>query len=188
MESKECNLPGADGGKGAGGSHRLPFEDSLIAGLESVCSFFDNVYFAKSLGIISDQNFLYRHLNKGDWGSKLWFVTLLLSIRRCLRQLFRILRDRVNLKKECKSMANDEKGLVNDVLREKLSSLMQKSTLMIKSVLFELLQNVLYLIIVAVDVFKLKIPGKWRRVLEPVSNFVTVVRLFTVGSSSSLDV
>lgn len=164
------------------------FEDSLINGLESVCGFFDNVYLAKSLGIISEENFLYKHLNKGDWGSKLWFVTLVLSIRRCLRQLFRILRNRAKLKKELRSIDNNEKGLVNDVLKEKLSAMLQRSSLMIKAVMFELLQNILYLIIVAVDMFKIRLPRKWRRVLEPISNFVTVFRLVAFGASPSLDI
>ncbi|QLQ78678.1 hypothetical protein HG537_0B00280 [Torulaspora globosa] len=183
MTSKEDSFSKPD--NVATGGTQLPwFEDNLISGLESVCSFFDNVYFAKSLGIITEENFLYKHLNKGDWGSKLWFVTLVLSIRRCLRQLFRILQDRVKLKKELISMGKNEKGLVNDVLKEKLSAMLQKSSLMIKAIMFELLQNILYLIIVAVDVFKVRLPRKWRRVLEPISNFVTVLRLVAFGTSS----
>ncbi|QLL31165.1 hypothetical protein HG536_0B00260 [Torulaspora globosa] len=189
MTSKEYNSSSYKRDNISTGDSRLPwFEDSLITGLESVCSFFDNVYFAKSLGIITEQNVLYRHLNKGDWGSKLWFVTLVLSIRRCLRQLFRILQDRVKLKKELKSMGKSETGLVKDVLKEKLSTMLQKSSLMIKAIMFEVLQNTLYLIIVAVDVFKIRLPRRWRRVLEPISNFVTVLRLVAFGTSSSLDI
>lgn len=171
-----------------GGRPQLPFEDTLIAGLESLCSLFDNVYFAKSLGIISDQNFLYRHLNKGDWGSRLWFVTLLLSIRRCLSQLFRILQEKGRLRREFEILNSKENGLVNDVLKEKLSNLIQKSALMIRSLVFDLIQNVLYLVIVTVDVFKFKLPQKWRQILEPLSSFITFFRLFAVGPSTSLDV
>lgn len=170
-------------GKPTGGS-KTSFEDNLIAGLESVCSFFDNVYFAKSLGIIGENNFLYRRLNKGGWGSKLWFVTLLLSVRKCLRQIFQIVRDRIRLKTEIKGMDKNGRGLMNDVLKEKFLLMLQKSNAMMRETLLDLLQNSVYLMIVVIDVFKLNIPKRARQILEPLSNFVTIMRLFTMGYSS----
>lgn len=173
--------------KSSNGS-KTSFEDTLISGLETVCSFFDNVYFAKSLGIIGDNNFLYKHLNKGGWGSKLWFVTLLLSVRKCIRQLLQIAKKRSRLTTEIGVMDKDGKGLMSDVLREKISLMLQKSNILMRETLLDLLQNVVYLIIVVIDVFKLKVPKKGRQYLEPLSNFVTILRFFTMGFSTSVSV
>lgn len=171
----------SDGSKSA-------FEDTIIAGLESVCSFFDNVYFAKSLGIIGDNNILYKQLNKGGWGSKLWLVTLVLSLRRSLRQIVQIVKNRVRLETELKGLNKDGNGLMNDVLKEKIFSMLGKSSLLLKETLLDLFQNLGYLVIVVIDVFKFKISGRARQVLESLSTFVTIIRLFTIGFSTSVDV
>lgn len=169
------------------GKKRQSYEDRFIGILESVCSMFDNVYLARSLGIISDKNILYRYLNKGDWGSKLWFVTLILSARKSMRQLFRTIRAKRALQCEIESTKLNSRSLVNDVLYEKLNDNLNKCASVIKDAMFDLLQTLVYLKIVVIDLFKIAVPKKWKRILEPLSNFITLTRFFTIAQSASRD-
>lgn len=166
---------------------KFSLEDTLINSLESVCSFFDHIYFAKSLGIISEQNFLYRKLNKGDWGSKLWFITLLLSARKSFSKLIKVVKGRTKLRNEISLIDKNDKGLTNEVLREKFSAMLKKSNLMLRDIVFDLFQTIVYLAIVVVDVFKIGLSKKWRQVLEPLSNLMTILKMFTVGFSTTLE-
>lgn len=161
------------------------FEDTLIGSLESICSIFDNVYFAKSLGIISEKNVLYRHLNKGNWGSKLWLITLLLSARKSFSKLVRNMKTRVRLKKEIQELHTTDKVLISEVLREKYKTALSMCNSQVKDIVFELLQTVAYLVIVIIDVCKIKLSKKWRSLLEPLANIITIVRFFTAGSSAA---
>lgn len=165
---------------------KFSLEDTLINSLESVCSFFDHIYFAKSLGIISEQNFLYRKLNKGDWGSKLWFITLLLSARKSFSKLIKVVKGRTKLRNEI-SLIDKNDGLTNEVLREKFSAMLKKSNLMLRDIVFDLFQTIVYLAIVVVDVFNIGLSKKWRQVLEPLSNLMTILKMFTVGFSTTLE-
>lgn len=161
------------------------FEDTLIGSLESICSIFDNVYFAKSLGIISERNVLYRHLNKGNWGSKLWLVTLLLSARKSFSNLIRNMKIREKLKKEIQELHKTNKVLISEVLREKYMTALSMCNSQVKDIVFELLQTIAYLVIVIIDVCKINLSKKWRSLLEPLANIITIVRFFTGGSSAA---
>ncbi|QLG70088.1 hypothetical protein HG535_0A00280 [Zygotorulaspora mrakii] len=174
----DCRNDSADENKGS--SEPATFEDTVINILESACNVFDNIYFAKSLGIISDKNFLYRHLNNGEWGSKLWLITLILSARKLLRQLFKTMKARSALKSEIKITQLNSKSLINDVLTEKLRESLDKCSALIRDKLFDLFQTFIYFIIASISLFKIAVPRKWKRVLEPLSNFVTLMRFFTV--------
>lgn len=157
-------------------------EDSLISGLESICGLFDNIYLLKSLGIINEDNFLYRRLNKGEWGSKLWFITLLLSARKSFSRLLKIINAKSKLKKEVEELSvADDQDLVKDVLMNKFMDALKKCSALMKDVFFELLQTLAYLVIVVVEVFKVNVSKKLMKFLEPLSHFIAVIRIFTTG-------
>lgn len=158
------------------------FEDSLLSGLESVCGLFDNVYLLKTLGIISEDNVLYRRLNKGEWGSKLWFVTLLLSARKSFSRLLMSIRTKSRLKKEMNQLRIEgEEDLVKQVLRNKFTDALSKCSIIIKDVFLELLQTLAYLAIVVIEVFKINVSRKVIKFLEPLSYFISAIRIFTTG-------
>lgn len=160
-------------------------EDTVIAGLESICNLFDNIYFFKSLGIISEENVLYRRLNKGSWGSRLWFVTLLLGARKSISHLLKILKARSRLKKEMRELKDDgDEDLVKQVLRKKFTGALEKCAILLRDVVFELLQTLAYLAIVTIEVFKISVSSKVIKILEPLSHFITVLRIFSTGFSS----
>lgn len=85
-------------------NQRVSWEDFLIDGLESLTSLFDNIYILRSFGIISESNVLYQKLNRGDFGSKLWFISSLLSTRKSLSQLIVLGRSRYKLLKEYRQL------------------------------------------------------------------------------------
>ncbi|GAV48593.1 hypothetical protein ZYGR_0M00140 [Zygosaccharomyces rouxii] len=162
--------------------HISTFEDSLIVGLESICGLFDNIYLLKTLGIISEDNLLYRRLNKGEWGSKLWFVTLLLSARKSFSRLLKIIKAKSKLKKEMKQLSTEgDEDLVKQVLRNKFTDALKKCSIVIKDVFLELLQTLAYLAIVVIEVFKINFSKKVVKFLEPLSHFIAVIRIFTTG-------
>ncbi|AQZ14016.1 PEX34 (YCL056C) [Zygosaccharomyces parabailii] len=162
--------------------HSYTIEDSIIAGLESICGLFDNVYLFKSLGIISENNFLYRRLNKGEWGSRLWFVTLLLSARKSISHLIKIVRARSKLTREMREMKiEDDDDLVKQVLKNKFTDALKKYGILIRDVIFELLQTFSYLAIVTIEVFKFSVNARVLRILEPLSHFIAVLRIFSSG-------
>ncbi|CAR29068.1 hypothetical protein ZYGR_0Y00140 [Zygosaccharomyces rouxii] len=162
--------------------HIPTFEDTLIAGLESICGLFDNVYLLKTLGIISEDNLLYRRLNKGEWGSKLWFVTLLLSARKSFSRLLKIMKAKSKLKEEMKELRTEgDEDLVKQVLRNKFTDALKKCSIIIKDVVLELLQTLAYLAIVVIEVFKINVSQKVIKILEPLSHFIAVIRIFTTG-------
>ncbi|GCF00147.1 hypothetical protein ZYGM_003504 [Zygosaccharomyces mellis] len=163
-------------------SQNSTFEDTLIAGLESICGLFDNIYLLKTLGIISENNLLYRRLNKGEWGSKLWFVTLLLSVRKSFSRLLRVIKAKGKLKKEMKQLQVErDEDLVKQVLRNKFTDALKKCSIVIKDVFLELLQTLAYLAIVVIEVFKIDVNQKMMKILEPLSHFISIVRIFTTG-------
>lgn len=160
------------------------FEDILIGGLESLTNIFDDVYLLKNFGIIGETNFVYRHLNKGGLGSKLWLATLVLSLRKSLGQLFRLARARHMLQKERRSTPHKCSETFAKIIADKFTQKIGQLDRQIKDVLLDVLQNLAYLLVVAVDVFKLKLPHRWRRLLEWVSSLVTVSRFFFAGFST----
>ncbi|CCF57665.1 hypothetical protein KAFR_0D00190 [Kazachstania africana CBS 2517] len=168
----------------------ITLEDILIDKLEGICTVFDNIYFLKNLGVIKEDNFIYKKLNKGNLGSKIWLVSLILSIRRCFKNLTHMYRTRRKYVTELsivskKRNQSSENGLVNGILKDKLLQSLQKCNSIIRDLLLEFLQVLLYLIIVIIEVFKVKSLERYVkgiRNLEILSNLITVTRIITATS------
>ncbi|CCD22179.1 uncharacterized protein NDAI_0A00190 [Naumovozyma dairenensis CBS 421] len=167
---------------------RRTMEDSIIGGLEYICNIFDNVYLLKSLGIISENNLLYRNLNKGNFGSKIWFVTLILTTRKLVHQLIRAVKARIRLVKERKNSKRitRNENLVSSVLHEKLDIGIKKCSSMIMDLLLELFQTLVYLFLVSINIFKLKFSDKMVYVLEHLSNLLVLIRMFSAKSNGEV--
>ena len=153
----------------AGTSHKL--EDTVASGIESLCSLFDNVYLLRSVGVIGEDSWLFRTLNKGQAGSKVWLVSLVLAVRRSLRELVRAIRLKWKCHKELGRL------LLDSQLREKLLQKVQQCNARIVDSLMDLVQNALYMVIVLTDIFKWK---RYRRVkvwCEYASNAVILLRM-----------
>ncbi|QEU60305.1 Pex34 [Kluyveromyces lactis] len=161
-------------------------EDLLIDSLTSVSSFFDDLYLLRSFGIISDTNFLYQKLNKGDIGSKVWLVSLLLSIRRSLTQLYKLIRLKLKLRKECMNIASTYSPGFKKLVKEKILAESNQLSLKIRSLCMDLLQDLLYMIIVSIDIFKINLSLKFKRALELISSAATVLKFVSSSYQISL--
>ncbi|SCW02987.1 LAFE_0G00452g1_1 [Lachancea fermentati] len=165
-------------------NQRVSWEDFLIDGLESLTSLFDNIYILRSFGIISESNVLYQKLNRGDFGSKLWFISSLLSTRKSLSQLIVLGRSRYKLLKEYRQLMACCTNSLRKTLITKIRQSLRKVDVEIKKVLLELIQNLAYLLLITVDIFKLHLSRKWKRLLEAISVAATILRLLSSGITS----
>lgn len=156
------------------------FEDSVIDGLESITAVFDNLYALQNLGIIGKNNFVYRYLNKGNLGSKLWFVTLILSIRKSIIQLYKLIKRKWTLKNEI----NEDREIYKNISSKTFQCKLQKSLQldeMIKNILLDAIQSILYLLLVIINVCKIKLPRKLQKALEMASSAVTIWKIIFVN-------
>lgn len=88
------------------------------------------------------------------------------------------------LQKERRSTPHKCSKTFAKIIADKFTQKIGQLDRQIKDVLLDVLQNLAYLLVVAVDVFKLKLPHRWRRLLEWVSSLVTVSRFFFTGFST----
>lgn len=163
---------------------KFSYEDIITSKLESLSFIFDNIYFLKSIGLISEKNFLYVKLNNGNFGSKLWFITLLLSVRKLVKKLFKTIKIRSKYNTEVKKIImKQDINLVNNVLIGKLNNCLQKCNSMLKDILLDLIQNFLYLILILFDILNLeKKYQKWKKLFESSSNVITILKILNIGS------
>lgn len=161
-------------------------EDWLIDSLTSISSFFDDLYLLRSFGIISDSNYLYRKLNKGDIGSKIWLTSLILSIRRTLTQLYKSVRLKFRLREESQNIASAYSPGFRRLLREKICAESTQINRRIKLLCMDLLQDLLYMVVVSLDVFKINLSSRSRKLLEYFSSAATVIKF--VSSSYQIGV
>ena len=93
--------------------NNLSFEDVLTNSLETLCTLFDNIFFLKNIGIISEENKFYQKLNKSQFGSKIWVISLLLSLRKSFKNILKNLKLRQKYHQEISKYKNinlNEKG------------------------------------------------------------------------------
>ncbi|SCU98730.1 LAME_0G00342g1_1 [Lachancea meyersii CBS 8951] len=151
-------------------------ESIAISGLESFTGLFDDIHLLKSFGIIGEQNVIYKKINKGGLCSKVWLVSLVLSSRKNLSEIFQLAVSRSKLRKEEIHFAKCAPNSVRKVLGEKISLKIQEIDRRLRLAVLELLQNFAYLILAAVDVFKIRIGEKWKRLLERISGLFTILK------------
>ena len=142
------------------------FEDWVIDSLTSVSSFFDDLYLLRSFGIISETNLLYRKLNRGDIGSKIWLVSLLLSVRRSITRLYKLLKLKFVLRKQISDITASYSPNLKKLVIEKFIARSDILNSKIYSLLMDLFQDFLYMMIVLIEVFKIKLSKSSRRALE----------------------
>ncbi|SCU96334.1 LADA_0H00364g1_1 [Lachancea dasiensis] len=157
-------------------------ESMLISGLETLAGLFDDVYLLKSFGIISEVNYVYKKVNKGGLCSKIWLVSLILSSRRCISDLFQLAVSRSRLKREEKHFNNCITNSFRKALHEKIALKVQEIDRRLRLTILDLLQNLAYLVVVAIDVFSISISQRWRHILDRLSGFFSVLKLLLMGN------
>lgn len=159
----------------------ISIEDWLIDSLTSLSSFFDDLYLLRSFGIISDNNILYNKLNKGDLGSKVWLVSLILSVRRSLTHLMKLIKLKWRLRKEDANIAHTYCPGFRKLLKERIAVEGDIIRSKIRSLFMDLIQDLLYMLIVMIDIFKVNLSKRLRSILEFISSAATVLKFVTTS-------
>lgn len=132
-------------------------EDIIVKNVNTISNIFDYLYFFKSIGFIKEDNILYRNLNKGNWGSKFWSLSLLLSIKKTINKCWKLFKYKLKLKfyiQNFDSIRNQSNHTVNDIILTKLKLKLIKINNLLYDQLFELIQNLIYFIISILDILK----------------------------------
>lgn len=176
--------------------HESPsIEDIIVKNVNAISNLFDYLYFFKSVGLINENNILYRNLNKGNWGSKFWSLSLLLSIKRTIIKCWKLFKYKLKLNFYIQNFDSIRKGNqsnstpVNDIILNKLKLKLEKINDLLYDQLFELVQNFIYFLISILDLLKnINIfnvsKQKWlkfKNTLETLSNLITVFRFSLNG-------
>lgn len=171
----------------------ISIEDIIVDNINSISNIFDYLYFFKSLGVIGEDNILYRNLNKGNWGSKFWALSLLLSIKKSFSKCWKLFNYKLKLKFYIQNFnsikTRGENQSVNHLILNKLKLKLDKINSLLYDQLFELIQNLIYFLISVLDLFKnfnlFNISkhkwAKFKDQLETVSNLITILRFSMNG-------
>lgn len=173
-------------------------EEILIQLINKISGIFDYLYFFKSIGLLSENNFLYRKLNKGNWGSKFWSLSLFVNIKRSLLNCWKLFKYKIklslyiqNYSQSNNPSSSSSSSSVNDIILNKLKLKLSKINNIFKEQLFELAQNSIYFTISIIDIFTLNINPlhtakneKWIKMknhLETIANILTIYRFSSHG-------
>lgn len=167
-------------------------EDIIVKNVNTISNLFDYLYFFKSVGLINENNILYRNLNKGNWGSKFWSLSLLLAIKKTIIKCWKLFKYKLKLNfyiQNFDNMRNQSNSNVNDIILNKLKLKLTKINDLLYDQLFELIQNLIYFLISILDLLKnINIfnvsKQKWlkfKNTLETLSNLITVFRFSLNG-------
>ncbi|CUS24247.1 LAQU0S15e00254g1_1 [Lachancea quebecensis] len=161
-------------------------ESTVISGLESVAGIFDDLQLLRSFGVISENNVFYRKLNKSGFCSKVWLVSLTLSTRKNASDIISLAVSRSRLKREQAQFMRRPVNSVRKVLNAKVTARIQEINRKLIMTALELVQNLGYLTLTAVDVLAFRLTEKWRRLLERVSSTFAIARVLFSGIPSLL--
>jgi len=153
--------------------------DFLVNGLETLTSLMDNVYLITKFGIGTNSKWLSR---VGKNASKVWFVTLLLSIRKIIKDMIRLFKLKRQVWEQIKLCRSEQ-------YRNHLAKLiLVKYETKINEIQGEIFGNVLELIgslndlfFVSIEVFKLRVP-RW---IEKFIGFISAVMMIYRMSKKS---
>lgn len=150
---------------------QTPGNDFLVNSLETLTSLMDNVYLITKFGIGSNNKFLKK---VGANASKVWFVTLLFTIRKILKNLLKLSNIKNQIWKEIKICQVEQyrNNLAKLILR-KYQLKIQDIENEILSDSVELLGSLNDLLFVSIEVFRLKVP-RW---IEKLIGFISAIMM-----------
>jgi hypothetical protein len=149
--------------------------DFLVDSLETVTSVLDNLYLVTKFGIGKNSKFLQR-LSKN--ASKVWFVTLLFTIKNLVGKIIVLVQLKGSIFKElrkCQSNNNnvDLSRMIINKYEVKIEELKQD----ILGECLELMGSLNDLFFVSIELFDWKINAKVERFVGMISAFMSVYRM-----------
>lgn len=158
--------------------NNISFEDICSNALETLCTLFDNLFFLKNIGIISEENKFYQKLNKSQFGSKIWLVSLLLSLRKSFKNIL----DSLKLRKKYYHEISKHKNINLNEKGQQIQKILSNNLRVILNHLLDFVQDFLYMIIIIIDILKQNQKLlRWKRWCEYSSNIINVLRIFTAN-------
>lgn len=154
---------------------QTPGNDFLVNSLETLTSLMDNVYLITKFGIGSNSKFLKK---VGANASKVWFVTLLFTIRKILKNLLKLSNIKNQVWKEIKICEVEQyrNNLAKLILRKyqlKIEDI--ESEILSDSV--ELLGSLNDLLFVSIELFRLKVPRWIEKLIGFISAMMMIYRM-----------
>ncbi|AET37271.1 uncharacterized protein Ecym_1012 [Eremothecium cymbalariae DBVPG len=129
------------------------FEDQLTENLRSAVTFYDLIYLFQSIGIIKKDNVIYKALAVGKINSGSRLLFLLLVARKTFLKLLRLVRLWYALKNVLPPASIKKK--YNETKSRVKRSILRLSV--------DLLDTLVYLIVVLIDLFKFKVSDSTRK-------------------------
>lgn len=157
-----------------GNAQAMKKGDMLVDSLETMTSVMDNVYLLSKLGIGSKSKWMQR-LSGG--ASKVWFVTLLLMLRRIVIKIVRLMALKSSVETElrkCRSLASNElRRLIIRRYEDKLGEIAHET----KMEWIELVGTVIDLGFVSIELFKWRVHSRLESVLGVISTVMSFYRM-----------
>ncbi|KAG0660377.1 hypothetical protein C6P45_001604 [Maudiozyma exigua] len=159
--------------------NKVSFEDGLKDSLTAVCTLFDNIFFLRNIGIISEENKIYQKLNKSQFGSKIWLVSLLLSLRRSFKKII----DNLKLRKKYQlEMIKCKNVNLKDKQGHQVQRILSNNLRIILNHVLDFLQDFLYMMIILIDILNQnKKLLRWKKWCEYSSNLINILKFFTAN-------
>ncbi|AAS54114.2 AFR742Wp [Eremothecium gossypii ATCC 10895] len=171
-------------GEESGGQNPASLEEHLIAGLQSITAIFDGLYLLRMVGLIGDNNFIYRRVMRNKLDSKIRLASLLLLARKSLRDLLKLIQVRHALSVESEAAVipmHSER--FTKTIRTKFEESMAKLNDRIRGVIVDLVDNVLYMVLIIIELRKLDMSRKYRVLLQTLSSIFAAMNLSRYSSS-----
>ncbi len=145
--------------------------DFLVNSLETITSLMDNVYLITKFGIGQNSKFLSKI---GSNASKVWFVTLLITIRKIIKDLIRLYNLKTQVWKEIKFCEMEQlHNPLAKLILEKYELKLQDIQNDILGGALELVGSLNDLFFVSIEIFKLKVP-RW---IEKLIGFISAAMM-----------
>lgn len=149
--------------------------DFVVDSLESLTSVMDNLYLITKFGIGKETVWLKRI---GEHASKVWFVTLLLSIRRLVLNVIRLMRLKAQVLAEVnKIQLYDEINPLRAIFIEQYQKRIDDLTTDMRYEVLELAGTLVDLAFVSVELFHWKINPTLERILGFISAGMSMYRM-----------
>lgn len=146
--------------------------DFVVNSLETITSLMDNVYLITKFGIGKNSKFLSKVSSNA---SKVWFVTLLFSLRKIFKDLLRLYNLKGQVWREIRLCGREQHtNPLARLILQKYELKVQDIKSEITSEIFELIGSLNDLLFVSIEIFKWKLP-RW---IEKLIGYISAAMMF----------
>ncbi|KAH3672330.1 hypothetical protein WICMUC_004301 [Wickerhamomyces mucosus] len=149
--------------------------DYLINSLEMLTVLMDNINIITRFGIGKNSKIL-KIINENT--SKIWFFTLMFNINRNFQEILKLNNLKNSLLKEIRVCQNNSNYQLAKLIIEKYQFKIQTIEKIIRTEFIELAVNLIDFFFISIEIFKFKVPKLLKKLVEYLSTFLSIWRLF----------